>query len=156
VQLLPLTSETMVVVSPPQSSARKYYTVNEVTRSPVIATRGIRAMVDEQFRAHGKQLTVEYEISSPEAIRRLLFRGIGMTILPVSTFRDDIASGQLAAYPIEDVNLHRMLAVGHLPEPALPAVRALAETIRAEVIGLATQGYFSTIPENGKRITKRR
>jgi DNA-binding transcriptional LysR family regulator len=112
--------------------------------------------VDEQFRAHGKQLTVEYEISSPEAIRRLLYRGIGMTILPVSTFRDDIASGQLAAYPIQDVNLHRMLAVGHLPEPALPAVRALAETIRGEVIGLATQGYFSTIPENGRRTGKRR
>jgi LysR family nitrogen assimilation transcriptional regulator len=156
VQLLPLTSETMVVVSPPQSSARQSYTVNEVTRSPVIVTRGIRAMVDEQFRAHGKQLTVEYEISSPEAIRRLLYRGIGMTILPVSTFRDDIASGQLAAYPIQDVNLHRMLAVGHLPEPALPAVRALAETIRGEVIGLATQGYFSTIPENGRRTGKRR
>jgi LysR family transcriptional regulator, nitrogen assimilation regulatory protein len=156
VQLLPLTSETMVVVSPPQSGAREFYTVNEVTRSPVIVTRGIRAMVDEQFRSHGRQLRVEYEISSPEAIRRLLFRGIGLTILPVSTFRDDIASGRLAAYPVRDVNLHRVLAVGYLAEAALPAVRALGETIRDEVIGLATQGYFSTIPETIRCTRKRR
>lgn len=154
-QLLPLTSETMVVISPRQPGSRTSYTANEITRIPVIVTRGIRAMVDEQFRAHGKRLTVEYEISSPEAIRRLLYRGIGLTILPVSTFRDDIASGRLAAYPIRDVNLHRMLAIGHLAKPTLPAVRALAETIRNEVIGLASQGYFNTIPES-RRANRRR
>ena len=148
IRLVPLTSESLVVVAPVQpGSTRRFFTLNELARTPVIVTRGIRAMVDEQIRAHGKRLTVDFEISSPEAIRRLLLRGIGPTIVPVSTFRDDIWAGRLAAFPTEDVNLHRMLALGHVAEGVTPAVQAIARIIQADVLDLAAQGVFNSIPD---------
>jgi LysR family nitrogen assimilation transcriptional regulator len=148
IRLLPLTSEALVVVAPTRSAgSRRSYTLNELVRTPVIVTKGIRAMVDEQIRAHGKRLTVDFEISSPEAIRRLLLQGIGPTIVPVSTFRDDIWAGRLAAFPMEDVNLHRMLALGHVAEGATPPVQAVARIVRADILDLASQGIFNSIPD---------
>jgi len=157
IRLLPLTSESLVVVAPMQpGSARRFYTLGELARTPVIVTKGIRAMVDEQIRDHGKRLTVDFEISSPEAIRQLLLRGIGPTIIPVSTFRDDIWAGRFAAYPIQDVNLHRMLALGHIADGCSPSAQAVARLIQAEVIDLATQGVFNSIPEAAAKVTGNR
>jgi LysR family transcriptional regulator, nitrogen assimilation regulatory protein len=148
IRLLPLTSETLVVVAPAQTGhTRRFFTLNELACTPVIVTKGIRAMVDEQIRAHGKRLIVDFEISSPEAIRRLLLQGIGPTIVPVSTFRDDIWAGRLAAFPMEDVNLHRMLSLCHVAEGATPAVQAVARIIQADILDLTSQGVFNSIPD---------
>jgi LysR family transcriptional regulator, nitrogen assimilation regulatory protein len=148
IRLLPLTSEALVVVAPASmAGSRRSFSLNELARTAVIVTKGIRAMVDEQIRTHGKRLTVDFEISSPEAIRRLLLQGIGPTIAPVSTFRDDIWAGRLAAFPMEDVNLHRMLALGHVAEGATPAVQTLARILQADVLDLASQGVFNSIPD---------
>ena len=51
---------------------------------------------------------------------------------------------------MEDVNLHRMLALGHVAEGATPAVQTLARILQADVQDLASQGVFNSIPERGR------
>jgi LysR family nitrogen assimilation transcriptional regulator len=153
IRLLPLTSESMVVVAPANSTGgRSFYTVAELARTPVIVTKGIREMVDAQIRAHGKRLTVQFEISSSEAIRRLLLDGIGPAIMTVSTFRDDIRAGRLSAFPLQDVNLHRILALGHLAKTPISPVHALAQLIQSEVANLAAEGVFNSIPSAAGKV----
>lgn len=145
--IMPLISESMVVFSPPQPApARRFYTLNEITRTPVIVSAGIRAMVDDQIRPRGKRLDVEYEIDSVEAIRRILLRGMGITVLPVSTLRDDVEEGRIAAFPIADINIHRVLAIVHLANDLPPSVQAVIRVAQSEMLDLAARGVFATIP----------
>lgn len=147
VAITPLISELLVVYTARQSSrARKFYTLNEVARTPMIVTAGFRAMVNEQIASRGKQLIVQHEVDSVEAIRRILLRGVGITILPASTLRDDVEDGLLSAYPISDISMHRMLALAHLRNELPPPVQAVVSVAQSEMADLAAQGVFSSIP----------
>lgn len=147
VHITPLISELLSVFTSPRSnSAPRSYTLNEIAATPIIVTAGFRAMVDEQIRMHGKRLTVRYEVDSVEAIRRILLRGSGLTILPVSTLRDDVEDGLLSASPIADISMHRNLALAYLRDDLPPSVRAVVGAIHSEMADLAAQGVFSAIP----------
>lgn len=146
-QLTPLISELLVVFASRQAGLRRRsYTLNELARTPVIVTAGFRGMVNEQIETRGKSLRVQYEIDSVEAIRRILLRGMGITILPASTLRDDVEEGLISAFPVEDISMHRMLAIGHLRHDLTPNVQAVIAAAQAEMADLAAQGVFSTIP----------
>lgn len=149
VHITPLISELLVVLTARQPSrGRRFYTLNEIARTPMIVTAGFRAMVDEQIAPRGKRLMVEYEIDSVEAIRRILLRGTGITILPASTLRDDVEEGLLSAFPVADISMHRMLALAHLRNDLQPSVQAVLDIAQAEMADLAAQGVFSSIPSN--------
>src|SRR5438552_3309045 len=108
--LTPLCSEPLMVLSPPGARGTRHaFSLAELGATPLIITVGLRTLVEQQLAAFGVGLRVEAEVNSVEAIRRLLISGIGMTIMPVSAFHDEIRIGRLAAYPIEDANLHRIL-----------------------------------------------
>ena len=82
-------------------------------------------------------------MDSVEAIRRLLISGIGMTIMPVSAFHDEIRAGQLAAYPIEDVNLHRILILARpAAETRSAAIDEVEHIVRGEMADLLQAGFF--------------
>ena len=147
VHITPLISELLAVFTSPRSRrAPRSYTLNEIAATPIIVTAGFRAMVDDQIRTHGKRLTVQYEVDSVEAIRRILLRGSGFTILPVSTLRDDVEDGLLSASPIADISMHRMLALAYLRDDLAPSVRAVVDAAHSEMTDLAAQGVFSSIP----------
>ena len=108
--LTPLCSEPLVVLSPPGARGTRHaFSLAELCGTPFIMTVGIRTLVEQQLAGFGGGLRVEAVVDSVEAIRRLLISGVGMTIMPVSAFHDEIRAGQLVAYPIEDANLHRIL-----------------------------------------------
>jgi LysR family nitrogen assimilation transcriptional regulator len=144
-KLVPLLSEPIVVLAPPQArGTRRYYTLPELSKTPVITTEAIRAIVDEQIGRYGARLNVEAEIDAVEGIRRLLLRGIGPAIMPVSTFAEDIRSGKIAAFQIADTNVHRLLMLCEQAErSASAAVAELTEVVTAETNALADMGLFS-------------
>ena len=108
--LTPLCSEPLVVLSPPGTrGTRNAFSLAELCGTPFIMTDGIRTLVEQQLAGFGGGLRVEAVVDSVEAIRRLLIAGVGMTIMPVSAFHDEIRAGQLIAYPVEEANLHRIL-----------------------------------------------
>jgi hypothetical protein len=66
-----------------------------------------------------------------------------MTIMPVSAFHDEIRAGKLAAYPIEDVNLHRILILARpVAEARSAAIDEVEHIVRAEMAGLLQAGFF--------------
>jgi LysR family nitrogen assimilation transcriptional regulator len=142
--LTPLCSEPLVVVSPPGArGTRRAFSLAELCATPFIITVGLRTLIEQQLAAFGAALRVEAEVDSVEAIRRLLVCGIGMTIMPVSAFHEEIRAGQLAAFPIEDVNLHRILILARpTAEARSVAIDEVEHIVRAEMEGLLQAGTF--------------
>lgn len=144
-RVTPLSSEPIVVLSQAQAqSDRQFITVMDLARTPVVSTEAIRMIADEQLQRYGVRISVASEIDAVEAIRRLVLRGTSMALMPVSTFHEDITAGRLAAWPIVDANIHRILTLAQ-PAERRPsaAVDEIAQIVAAEVRALADSGVFS-------------
>lgn len=146
----PLISEPIVVLTPPQQRGmRRFYTLAELSRTPVIVSERIRAIVEEQISRHGARLNVAVEVDAIEAIRRLLLRGIGPAVMPVSTFHGDIEAGTISAFQIADVNVNRILVLARPAERHVSAaVEEVAQILTAEVRALHDTGIFG-MPAGG-------
>jgi LysR family nitrogen assimilation transcriptional regulator len=155
--LTPLISEPLLVMSPPQArGTRPAYSLAELSRTPLILTVGIRALVEEQLAAFGIGLKIEAEVDSVEAIRRLLLSGVGTTIMPVSAFHDEIVARRVAAHPVEGANLHRILVLARQLEGASsPAVGEIERIVRGEMTGLLQAGLFKLPAPAGGRSSRR-
>src|SRR5258706_9201349 len=142
--LTPLCSEPLVVLSPPGARGTRHaFSLAELCGTPIIVTVGLRTLVEQQLAAFGVGLRVEAEVDSVEAIRRLLISGIGMTIMPVSAFHDDIVAGRLVAHPVEGANLHRFLILAHpAAEAKSAAIGEIERIVRAEMSRLLEAGVF--------------
>ena len=142
--LTPIFSEPLLVISPPGArGAVRSYSLVELSRTPLIVSRGMRAVIDEQLASFGTQVRVEAEVDSVEAIRGLLLSGVGTTIMPVSAFHSEIAAGRVDASEVEGANLHRILV---LARPAAPgrsaAIDEIEHIVRAEMSALLEAGLF--------------
>jgi LysR family nitrogen assimilation transcriptional regulator len=144
-RLVPLISEPIVVLAPPgPRGGRGFYTLAELARTPAFTTEAIRSITDEQLTRYGARLNVEAEIDSVEAIRRLLLRGLGPAVMPLSTFHDDIEEGRIAAFQIADANIHRILMLGLRAEGhTSAAVEEVSHVVAAETHRLFELGFFS-------------
>jgi LysR family nitrogen assimilation transcriptional regulator len=157
--LTPLISEPLLVISPPQArGTRPAYSLAELSRTPLILTVGIRAIVEEQLAAFGTALRIEAEVDSVEAIRRLLLSGVGTTIMPVSAFHAEIVARRVAAHPVEGANLHRILVLARQTEGASAAVGEIERIVRGEMTGLLQAGLFklpaAAAGRSSRRVTR--
>jgi LysR family nitrogen assimilation transcriptional regulator len=143
-RLEPLISESLVVIGPPGArGAVQSFSVAEVSRTPFIITVGMRAIIDEQLKDFGAALRVEAEIDSIEAIRRLLVAGLSWSLMPISAFHAEITGGQLACYPVEGANLHRILVLARPKgEARSAAAEEIERIVRAEMAALREAGLF--------------
>ena len=133
-----------MLTAPEPRGARRFFTFPELARTPVVTTEAIRSIVDEQLARYGSRLNVHAEVDAVEAIRRLLLRGIGPAVMPLSTFHDDIRAGRIAAYQIADATVHRILMLGLQAERRVPAaVDEVAQVLTAETNHLFDLGLFS-------------
>ena len=142
--LTPLISEPLLVISPPSArGTARPLSLAELARTPMVITVGLRNVIDEQLAAFGSALKVEAEIDSIEAIRRILLAGGGSTLMPVSTFHAEIASGALTASPVADANLHRILVLARpLAESGSAAIDEIEHIVRTEMSALLDAGLF--------------
>ena len=151
-KLTPQIAEPIVVLATPQpKDSRRFYTLAELSKTPVLVTEAIRTIVDDQIGRYGARLTVDYEINAVEAIGRLLLRGVGPAVMPVSTFHTEIADGRIAAFPIADVNVHRSLMLAHPVERrTTAATEEVSQVVTAEMNMLFDRGVFS-VPARASR-----
>jgi LysR family nitrogen assimilation transcriptional regulator len=142
--LTPLCSEPMVVLSTPGTRGTRHaFSLAELSGTPFILTVGLRTLVEQQLTGFGVGLKGVTEVDSVEAIRRLVVSGVGMTIMPVSAFHEDVREGRLLAYPIEDANLHRILILARpIAEARSAAIDEIEHIVRGEMAELLQQGIF--------------
>ncbi|MBC7470726.1 MAG: LysR family transcriptional regulator [Ramlibacter sp.] len=157
-RLEPAVSEEVVVVTAPGvRGIQPFYTLDELCRTPLLVTSGFRTVVDDQLRKLGKQLAAGTEIDSVEAIRRIVARGRGVTVMPVSTYQEDIRAGRLDAFHIADANLHRLLVIAMPPENRTsPAMQKIVEVLGRQFSALADEGIFSLLPRTSVPIAEPR
>jgi LysR family transcriptional regulator, nitrogen assimilation regulatory protein len=142
--LTPLISEPLLVLAPPgRRGTARSFSLAELSRTPVLMSAGMRAVIDEQLASLGTQLRVETEVDSVESIRRLLLAGVGVTVMPVSMFQSEIREGRVAAYPIDGVHLQRILVLARpVAERRSAAIDAIEHVVRAEMTALLDAGLF--------------
>ena len=157
ITLRPLVSEPIVVLmSAKARDARRFFTMEELAKTPLIVTAAVRGIIEEQLRRVGAKPIIEIELGAIEAIRRLLLRGIGVSVVPVSVFHDDIRAGRLVAYPIADGDFRRMLYLAQSIERKYSAaVDEISRILEAETNALIGLGAFE-IPVSRDGLAKRR
>ncbi len=143
-RLTPLISEPMVVLARSQTrGTRRFFTLAELAQTPIIISEGMRALIEEQIARYGARLNVEVEIDALEAIRQLVLRGEATTVMPVSTYHDDVRAGRIAAFQIADANVQRMLFLAHPAQRRQPvAVAEISQIVSAEINALYDRGIF--------------
>lgn len=146
---LAVSEEVVMVTAPGARGIQSFYTVEELCRTPLLVTSGFRVVVDDQLRKMGKQLSPGTEVDSVEAIRRMVIKGNAVTIMPVSTFQDDIIAGRLDAFHIADVNLHRLLVIASPPESrATPATGKVVDILAQLLTSMSEQALFRLTPRS--------
>lgn len=143
-----LTEPIVVVMPRHQRGVSPVVTLDELASTPMLVTRGIRAMVDEQLASHGVCIEVDCEIDAVEAIRRMLLRGRGASIMPISTFRKEINDGLLTGLAVGGVNLSRTIMLAHVGDQVSAAAQTVMGLLRAEIDALAQRGIFSALSES--------
>jgi LysR family nitrogen assimilation transcriptional regulator len=157
-QLEPAVSEEILVITPPGARGiMPFFTLDELCNEPVVVTSGLRIVIEDQLRKHGRSLTIAAEVDSVEAIRRMVMRGQAVTLMPASTFQDDVKARTLDAFQIAGASLHRLLVIAQpLSGRDTPAIRQVAETLARQFSTLADVGTFRLLQRGpGKKTPAR-
>lgn len=117
-------------------AGRKRIRPEELADTPMIAFKEnsvTRREVDRAFAGAGVRPRVAMEISSPEAIKKLVEVGLGFAVLPERSVRAEIAAGRLASPALAGVRLERRIGVVRLRGRYLsPAARAFLAILEGE------------------------
>jgi DNA-binding transcriptional LysR family regulator len=103
-----------------------------------------RRLIEEVLDAHGVALTVSMEIDSQEAIRNLVASGLGLSILPLPTVRDEIGRGRLVEVPVRGLRVDRRIGLMMRRGRYLPSAARAFLQITGDVLGLAIPEWITT------------
>ena len=123
-----------LVVGPEHPFAgRRRVTVEAVAAETLIlfhADSVSRKIVDEQFAERGVAPRVVMEMRSPEAMRKLVEAGVGVSFLPRVSVEESLRAGTLRAVPVEGVTFSRRIGVAWRRGRYFgPAIRQLVEAV---------------------------
>ena len=107
-------SMPLVVGASHPFAARESATLQEVVQEPLILfhTDSIsRKIVDERFAEAGVSPGVVMEMRSPEAMRKLVEVGVGISFLPMLTVQESLSAGALKVVDVEGVAFSREVGV---------------------------------------------
>ena len=126
--------ELVLVVSPEHRLARR-------TTTPLAALRGkafvafdrsvpTRRYIDRALRRHAVQVRITTEFDNIETIKRSVEAGLGVSIVPTDTVKNEVRAGTLVALNITDERLTRPVGMIHLRRRELSApARAFANLL---------------------------
>ncbi len=105
----------------------------EVMAHPLIlfqAASVSRKILDERFAEAGVSPGVIMEMGSPEAMRKLVEAGVGISFLPFLTVAESVKSGTLKVVDVEGLTIDREMGIAWRSKRYFsPAVRYLLEAI---------------------------
>ncbi len=114
-------------------SDRKRIRLEELAGTPMITFKEesvTRTWVSETFRREGLNPTIAMEISSPEAIKKLVEVGLGFAFLPERTVHHEIRDGRLSSPSVAGVRLIRKIGALRVSDRYLsPAAEAFLDLL---------------------------
>lgn len=104
IDVIPLRSEKMVLICPPEHPLAKKETITaeDVSKFEFIAfdrTLIIRKELDRYFRLHGHSADITMEFDNIETIKQAVEAGLGISVVPQPTVQDETRYGRIAARP---------------------------------------------------------
>ena len=124
---------------------RKSVTAAELAAQPLIlreAGSGTRAQLLEGLGSLGLSGDIVWSCSSPEAIKRAVVAGLGVTVISRMLVRAEIESGDLFCCGIEDLSLRRTFdIVYHRDKYLNAATHAFIESCEAYADNKKASGY---------------
>jgi len=116
---------------------RRHVELAELAETPLITFKEdsiTRQAVGAVFAAAGVEPRVAMEMSSPEAIKKLVEVGLGISVLPSRSVAAEVRAGTLVTPAVRGVKLHRVLGIvrdsRRVPSPAARAFLELLERVR--------------------------
>ena len=126
-------SMPLVVGANHRLAKRKRVTLAEVVKEPLIlfhADSVSRKVVDERFAEAGVSPGVVMEMRSPEAMRKLVEVGVGISFLPHLAVQESLESGLLTEVKVTGISFSREIGVAWRRGRYFgPAIRYLLEAI---------------------------
>ncbi len=143
-----------LVVNPEHRFAcRKSVAASDIAVEPLITFHPesvSRQIVDEEFAKKGVSLTASMEMSSPDAIRKLVESGAGIAFLSEMTVEDSLVSESLTEVQVRGLKLSREIGlIWRRGRHFSPGVRRLIEAI------LARFDHFAEAERFAGRVTDR-
>jgi LysR family nitrogen assimilation transcriptional regulator len=137
----PVVEEDLMVVGPPASFPGAHVRLTQLDgRALVLPSRKhtLRELVVEAAAKAGFQARIALEIDSLHAMLEAARQGLGLTVAPLAAVSGDLAAGHLAAWPIIDPPLTRVLHVGTAAQRSQAmAGGKLAALVRQQILGMA-------------------
>lgn len=123
----------LVVGAEHRFAGRGAVTPAEVVEEPLIlfhADSVSRHLVDEAFAEAAVSPRVVMEMRSPEAMRKLVEAGVGISFLPRMTVEESLAAGALFEVPVAAMSFSRQIGMAWRRGRYLgPAIRRLMEAV---------------------------
>jgi LysR family nitrogen assimilation transcriptional regulator len=144
----PLVAEEQFLICRPQDrlAGRRKVPLAEVALLPLVLPsreHGLRFTVDDKVNSIGATANILMEIDSMVGLRRFVEQGKAYTILPRGELDADLAVGRLAAVPIVEPAIHRILfAAWHAERPVSMQMRAVMQIMKEETAELVGSGAW--------------
>jgi LysR family nitrogen assimilation transcriptional regulator len=147
-----LFDEEMVLVTTPGTITERFVDADRLSSMPLVISDGLRALVDKFLEPLGKSATVLTSINAIETMRLMAERGLGATVLPRSTLRDEPQAGVVDLIRITERGLRRSIVVSWLAaRHRSVAVHAVQEAIRGIAEKLKEDGIFELTERPARR-----
>lgn len=135
--------DSLVLIAGPQHPLAKAggVSITELGEESFIAhnvASPLRRKVIETFQRYRTPLNMEIELPTIEAIKRYVAMGNGVALVPHLTVAHELETGELAAVPVKELEVKRILRLAHRRHGTLShAGHAFLRTIRdlAEQLG---------------------
>jgi len=131
-----LTEESFVLVVPanhPLAAKKKLHIADLASERFILHTQGqnTRKLIDRYLFRNRVTPRVAVELAETEAIKAMIARGVGVSILSESAFLNTSADRDLKTFPIPRKDLKRNLAIVYpRPRPLRPPAVALVELLQ--------------------------
>ena len=100
-------------------------------------------MVDAACWSEQIQPQVSLEIDCVAAIKQLVERGAGCTVLPFGAVHREVQEGRLSARPFRSPSMRAMLVIATPPhKPVTAMIRSVIEMLQIEVHRLSSEGVL--------------
>lgn len=121
-----LRSDRLVAVAPPtwpRAASLKQLSAKALAAEPLIlGERGgnTRRLIDLYFQQAGVQPRIIMELNRTDAIKRMVELGFGLSMLPWSSVRREVAAGRLRSLTVRGLKLRWQLGVASLQNDYVP------------------------------------
>jgi LysR family nitrogen assimilation transcriptional regulator len=153
IEIEPLVVEAMYLVGPGRTAGalvparlapvHKRMTPEQVPLILPNRTHALRMLIERALAGRGRGITVAAQVDGYTMTKALVAAGLGYTILPLSSFHREMASGEFSAVRLRKPGMSWTLSLAYRRDQRTArAVEALRDIVRAEVDKLLASGTW--------------